>query len=697
MQQTTPLQISFEDLSYSVKVRARPTSDDDQDGKRRWSPFGKSRYEDKFILQSLTGAFRPGRVTAILGPSGSGKTTLLNLLAGTENAGTTTGRIWVNGRPASGASLRLLAGFVHQDDVILSTQTVSEAITMSIILRPPPLLSVPQSPETIVNHNNPQNGGDITNDLVLPAPASAYRTKGAKTKHSHAGHANVHETARALSLFGLEKCQHTVVGDTSEKGISGGERKRTAIAQEYVTQAPVLFLDEPTSGLDAHSALMVTHQLKDIASTGRTVVAVLHQPSSEMFELIDDIMVLSEGRIVYLGERSGLVDYVATLGYPCAMYSNPADHVFNAVLFGNDVRHMGSQSDAVARAQLLADAWEERSEGAKAVRALVACPELAPIDSSLFRRTSPPTIQLRYLTRRAFLNAVRNRLIINIRLAQAAFFGLLIGLIFLNTQHRPVAVQRQNFAGALFFTAVTQFLLSILSVVNVFTHERTVFVREWRSGYYGLPAYFASKNIVELPIQVILPIIYACISYWLLGLRHDGGRFLIYTVTCIVLNLCGFSFGLLLASLFRNMATILAALPAMFLPFLLFGGLLVNTGNSTVWLRWLQWVSPIKYGYTAMMKNQFSGYVVDGVPVGDSYLEEVDLGPMSIGVNIIMVVVIGLLAWAAAYLALLHLTYKGRGDPIKNNAKKLQMELEGPPDPRFLNGNKEARGETNPA
>ncbi|PIA15045.1 hypothetical protein COEREDRAFT_75456 [Coemansia reversa NRRL 1564] len=652
MQQTTPLQISFEDLSYAVKVRARPTTNDDQDSKRRWSPFGKSKHNDKFILQSLTGAFRPGRLTAILGPSGSGKTTLLNLLAGTESSGTTTGSIWVNGRPASGVSLRLLAGFVHQDDVILSTQTVSEAITMSIILRPPPL-------------------------------------------RPHTAHENMQETARALSLFGLEKCQHTAVGDTSEKGISGGERKRTAIAQEYVTQAPILFLDEPTSGLDAHSALMVTHQLKDIVSTGRTVVAVLHQPSSEMFGLIDDIMVLSEGRIVYLGERAGLVDYVAKLGYPCAMYSNPADHVFNAVLFGNDVRHMSSQPDAVARARLLADAWEEQSDGARAVRALVACPELSPIDPSLFRRTSPSTVQLRYLTRRAFLNAVRNRLIINIRLAQAAFFGLLIGFIFLNTHNRPVAVQRQNFSGSLFFTAVTQFLLSILSVVNVFTHERMVFAREWRSGYYSLPAYFASKNIVELPIQVILPIIYACISYWLLGLRHDGARFIIYTATCIVLNLCGFSFGLLMASLFSNMGTILAALPAMFLPFLLFGGLLVNSGNSTVWLRWLQWVSPIKYGYTAMMKNQFSGYVVDGMPIGDSYLEEVNLGSMSIGVNIIMVIVIGLLAWGAAYLALLRLTYKGRGDPIKNNAKKLKMELEGPPDPRFLSSNKEEHRDAN--
>ncbi|KAJ1983355.1 hypothetical protein EDC05_006608, partial [Coemansia umbellata] len=125
------------------------------------------------------------------------------------------------------------------------------------------------------------------------------------------------------------------VGDSSEKGISGGERKRTAIAMEWVTQAPILFLDEPTSGLDAHSAMMVTSHLRSIARTGRTVIAVVHQPSSEMFEMIDDILILYEGRIVYLGERAHLTDYLAKLGFPCGMYTNPADHVFNSVLFGS--------------------------------------------------------------------------------------------------------------------------------------------------------------------------------------------------------------------------------------------------------------------------------------------------------------------------------------------------------------------------
>ncbi|KAJ2452359.1 hypothetical protein EV183_002989 [Coemansia sp. RSA 2336] len=690
MEHSNPLQISFENLSYSVKVPV--DSPDTSPLQRAKSVFARKKYQDKILLHQLTGAFRPGRVTAILGPSGSGKTTLLNLLAGQANTGTCSGNIWVNGRPASGASIRQLAGYVNQDDVILPTQTVREAVMMSIILRPPPLSFVsPQSPATIVN--SIEEGPSIQQQLAgkeaseLPLPATTTNASPRHEKDTEKTKTKARQEARcshAIELFGLDKCEHTSIGDTSVKGVSGGERKRTAIAMENVTQSPILFLDEPTSGLDAHSALMVMHQLKAVADSGCTVVTVLHQPSSEMFELIDDLLILFEGRTVFMGERASLVNYLDRLGYPCGMYSNPADHVFNAVLYEHlkNGKQMSTQATAVERAVNLNEQWKQSPE-ARQMQQLVDAPVLTPISPLQFRRTSPPSMQVQYLTRRAALNAVRNKLILNIRVAQAAFFGLLIGFIFLNTQDRPIAVQRQNFSGALFFTAVTQLLLSLLSVVNVFTRERLVFLREWQGGYYGLPAYFVSKNIIELPIQALLPIIYASISYWLLGLRPDGTKFVIYAVVCICLNLCGFSFGLFLGSLFSDMSTILAALPVLFLPFLLFGGLLVNTGNSTVWLRWLQWVSPIKYGYTAMMKNQFTGYVVDGQPIGDAYLEEVNLGSFSVGVNIVFVLVLAFIAWVAAYLALLYLTNKGRGDPVKSNPKRLQMELEGEPDQRF--------------
>ncbi|KAJ2878345.1 hypothetical protein IWW38_006347, partial [Coemansia aciculifera] len=134
MEPNRPLQISFEGLTYSVKIPAKKAAADSSSGSKNLllralkSPFAKSEFDEKVILRQLNGTFRPGRVTAILGPSGSGKTTLLNLLAGQLASGTTSGNIWVNGRRTSGASMRQLAGYVNQDDVILPTMTVEEAI-----------------------------------------------------------------------------------------------------------------------------------------------------------------------------------------------------------------------------------------------------------------------------------------------------------------------------------------------------------------------------------------------------------------------------------------------------------------------------------------------------------------------------------------------------------------------------------------
>ncbi|KAI9502085.1 P-loop containing nucleoside triphosphate hydrolase protein, partial [Coemansia spiralis] len=502
----------------------------------------------KTILHNLSGGFRSGRVTAILGPSGSGKTTLLNLLSGYVTAGTTTGNIWVNGRPATGASMRLLAGYVNQDDVLNTKAGLKHKKTL--------------------------------------------------------------RCANAIAQFGLDKCKDTRVGDSSEKGISGGERKRTAIAMEWVTQAPILFLDEPTSGLDAHSAMMVTSHLRSIARTGRTVIAVVHQPSSEMFEMIDDILILYEGRIVYLGERAHLTDYLAKLGFPCGMYTNPADHVFNSVLFGSTAEFKDQtkqEEKASERARYLMDSWEGSNEAAR-VRALIDDPDLTPIQETQFRRKSPAFVQFKYLIKRSARNALRNKMVLHIRLAQGIILGLLLGLIYLNTQNRPVNVQQQNFSGALFFSAASQFILAMISVVDVFSQERVVFLREWRASYYGLPAYYFSKNFIEIPIQIVVAIIYSCINYWLLGFRRDAGRFFIYMVSCMAVNMCGFSVGMFLASICKNMSAILGAIPLIVVPTLLFGGLFVNTGNSTVWLRWIQWLSPIKYSFAATMKNQFDGY-----------------------------------------------------------------------------------------
>ena len=152
---------------------------------------GTRKKTKKKILMDITASFRPGRVTAVMGSSGAGKTTLLSLLAGDAgNMGAggdgksfIDGKITLNGKDADLKQVSKLSGFVYQDDVILPTMTVREAIMMSARLRLPK-----DTPENEVQ-------------------------------------ARCDEMMRILSL---QKCSYTIIGSTMTKGISGGERKRVA-------------------------------------------------------------------------------------------------------------------------------------------------------------------------------------------------------------------------------------------------------------------------------------------------------------------------------------------------------------------------------------------------------------------------------------------------------------------------------------
>jgi ABC-type multidrug transport system ATPase subunit len=149
--------------------------------------------------------------------------------------------------------MRKMSAFVFQDDVILSTMTVREAILLSARLRLPG---------------------------AMPLAEKRARVE------------------KVIYLMHLERCADTVIGSATDKGgISGGERKRTSIGMELITNPPVLFLDEPTTGLDTYTAFSIMDTLRQLAASGRTVVATIHQPSSDMFHLFDDLLILAHGQV----------------------------------------------------------------------------------------------------------------------------------------------------------------------------------------------------------------------------------------------------------------------------------------------------------------------------------------------------------------------------------------------------------------
>ncbi|KAL7316048.1 FAD-dependent urate hydroxylase [Mucor circinelloides] len=238
---------------------------------------------DKKILQEASGMVQPGQVMAIMGPSGAGKTTLLDILAKRTKSGTSSGNVYLNGQELDASHYKKLIGYVDQEEVMIPTLTVYETILYSALLRLPRSMS---------------------------QAAKKYRVM------------------EVMQELGIDAIKDAKIGQPGARSISGGERRRVAIACELVTSPSILFLDEPTSGLDAYNAFNVVECLVALAKNyKRTVVFTIHQPRSNIVTLFDQLVLVAAGRVIYSGPQSEAQHYFKQIGYECPQGFNIADYL----------------------------------------------------------------------------------------------------------------------------------------------------------------------------------------------------------------------------------------------------------------------------------------------------------------------------------------------------------------------------------
>ncbi|KAJ2998064.1 hypothetical protein HDV02_004889 [Globomyces sp. JEL0801] len=237
------------------------------------------------ILQGVSGEFHPGKFTAIMGPSGAGKTTFLNVLLGKIQG--TSGKVIINDCEGSLADLKKVVGFVPQQDIMLPELTVRENIYHSCRTRAPRAWS-----------------NEKINDYV----------------------------DKLLHVLSLSHVADSLIGNHEMRGISGGQRKRVNVGMELASLPLSLFLDEPTSGLDATASLNIVNLLKNLAELNLTTVAVIHQPRIEIYDQLDDILLLIPGgRTAYLGPKDYIEEYFGKFGYEFCPSKNPADILMDIV------------------------------------------------------------------------------------------------------------------------------------------------------------------------------------------------------------------------------------------------------------------------------------------------------------------------------------------------------------------------------
>ncbi|KAF4683750.1 hypothetical protein FOZ63_008265, partial [Perkinsus olseni] len=258
----------------------------------------------KKILNGCTGILRPGELTAVLGPSGSGKSTLMNVLGGRQSlrgkGKSFSGEVSFNGKVQDPVNFRSHIAYVMQDDHLTATATPKEVLEMSARLR-----------------MHDQDEKEVSRELVVfEGIFAAAQIQALVTD--------------LLDSLKLTPCKDTVVGNGVIKGISGGERKRTSVGMELISKPQMIFLDEPLSGLDSYAAVTTMKVLKELARSGVAVMVTVHQPSSEIFSMFDNTLVICSGMMVYQGPTTDLKDFFQdNASIKCPPDYNPADFVLS--------------------------------------------------------------------------------------------------------------------------------------------------------------------------------------------------------------------------------------------------------------------------------------------------------------------------------------------------------------------------------
>lgn len=560
-----------------------------------WS-MTRFRREKKHILHGVSGLFKSGELSAIMGPSGAGKTTLLNILAGYITRGS-SGTIRINDTVRDQSErFRKLTAYIPQEEELRLNLTPIESMIFAVHLK---------------------LGYTITKDEKIS------------------------QATEILEMLGLEECHHTLTAM-----LSGGQRKRLAIALELINNPPLLFLDEPTTGLDSLSCSQCVSLLKRLAQEGRTIICTIHQPSALIFEMFDQLYALADGNCIFQGPVSGLVPHLASVGLQCPAYHNPADFLMEVSIgeYDRDLQKLASIAKGTRQTkdrELLAIADSSVTE---------------IVDSTT---TQPASLIMQFflLYRRNFLCTRRNYIYVLNRLAAHIIIGIIFGYLYRGVG-KGANTALANYA-YLYGTLLLIVYTGKMSVTLSFPLEMRVLKREHFNQWYQLLPYVLSVLLLEIPFQIICSWSYIAISYWLTEQPFDF-RLYLFLLFCTLSTLCAQAWGYFIGAttpikIAVFIGPVLACLFSVF-------GFCIRYYDTPVIFRWMFHISYYRAGFQSVVYGMY-GLNRSALECPEELLychykrpekiiQEMGIDDVNLGANISLIVFVGCLMHVLTYISL---------------------------------------------
>ncbi|KAI0122433.1 P-loop containing nucleoside triphosphate hydrolase protein [Daldinia grandis] len=532
---------------------------------------GHNNPTTKTLLNSVNASLEPGTLTAILGGSGSGKTTLLNTVAERmfssrlSQSGTTT----FNGQEGV-HSVR--HAYVMQQDILLPTLTVRETLRYSADLRLPP----PTTKEERMR---------IVEEVILE--------------------------------LGLKDCANTRIGNSRHRGCSGGEKRRVSIGVQLLANPSILFLDEPTTGLDATSAYQLVRTLKALANKGRTIITTIHQPRSEIWDLFDNLVILSRGSPVYSGTTKECIPWFSNLGFQLPAFVNPAEFLIDQAAVDN--RSPELEEESTARVDRLKAAWNEESQRIFAISTSEKAPETKD-------KPKRPTIgqhanffrQLRVLTDRNLKVTYRDPMGMAGSIMEAILMAIITGYIFYNLSRDQPGIRSRQ--AALYISVGLQGYLFLTFEIFRLTLDIPTFDRENSEGCVTALPFILSRRLARLFTEDIpVPFLYSVIFYFMVGFDSDVSKFFTFFSIILLNHYIAVTLAMSCvaavrhfpgASLIANLTYTLQSMAC---------GYFIQSNTIPVYVRWTKYITYTYYAFGALCGNEFEGSFYDcPLPGGES-------------------------------------------------------------------------------
>ncbi|KAH7175291.1 ABC-2 type transporter [Dactylonectria macrodidyma] len=432
-----------------------------------------------------------------------------------------------------------------------------------------------------------------------------------------------------LQMFGIEHTRETLVGDEHIRGVSGGERKRVSLAETLATRASVVCWDNSTRGLDASTALSFARALRVFTDVSqRTTLVTLYQAGESIYELMDKVLVIDDGRMLFQGPASEAKRYFEDLGYWCPPRQTTADFL-TAISDKNARRFQPGREESTPKTpkeleqafrqsshyqKILADTHEyegdsrcTETEKHRTFHETVQQGKSKHVTASSSFTISFPRQVLACLHRQTWL-LYHERSSLYTKLFIILSISIIVGSHFVDIDADATSSAFSKSSMAFFgiaFVGWLQFAELMPAIVGRVTLQRQ---REF--AFCRPSAIVLARAILDLPILLVMVVSLSIPFYFLARFDIDVGKFFIFTLFVYVVS---FS----LTTLFRMFAAFSTTVDdAIRLVGVFMNVMFIFTGyviprsvllSDVPWFGWFTYINPVSYGFEALQTNEFNG------------------------------------------------------------------------------------------